>query len=57
MAQVIGSAKDEAGKLKEKFKVSGLKNSEVHDVLVVAMGHHRNIKVWEVQYDSENTSG
>jgi hypothetical protein len=53
MAQVIGSSKDESGNPKEKFKVVGLKDTEVHDVLVVAMGHHRNIRNWEVQYDSE----
>jgi|WetSurMetagenome_2_1015567.scaffolds.fasta_scaffold1991817_1 hypothetical protein len=52
MAQVIGSTKDEAGTLKEKFVVKGLRDTDTHDILLAAMNQHRNIRNWEVKYDS-----
>ena len=52
MAQIIGSKKiNEEGTMEEVIKVTGISDSELHEVLLVAMDHHREASVFEVKTD------
>ena len=55
MAQVIGKNRSEKlnGTPEEAFKVTGIKNAQVHDVLLSILTHQTQITIWEIQLDEE----